>query len=133
MQCAAVSSKSLCLCKLLSAGTVKPKHLTCCDITQGDRDSTQLKLEDTLEQLSESREMYERTLLEQQAHSKTKDAIALEEKTKELSQLKATLDQYVHVIWFIQCRFRHSHALLMCRAAISCRHLTHELDPGIAD
>ena len=60
---------------------------------QGDRDSTQIKLEDTLQQLAESREMYERTLLEQQAHSKTKDAIALEEKTKELSQLKATLDQ----------------------------------------
>lgn len=60
---------------------------------QGDRDSTQLKLEDTLQQLSESREVHERTLLEQQAHSKTKDAIALEEKTKELSQLKATLDQ----------------------------------------
>lgn len=60
---------------------------------QGDRDSTQLKLEDTLQQLIESREVHERTLLEQQAHSKTKDAIALEEKTKELSQLKATLDQ----------------------------------------
>lgn len=60
---------------------------------QGDRDSTQLKLEDTLQQLTESREVHERTLLEQQAHSKTKDAIALEEKTKELSQLKATLDQ----------------------------------------
>ena len=60
---------------------------------QGDRDGTQLKLEDTLQQLTESREVHERTLLEQQAHSKTKDAIALEEKTKELSQLKATLDQ----------------------------------------
>ena len=60
---------------------------------QGDRDSTQLKLEDTLQQLIESREVHERTLLEQQAHSKTKDAIALAEKTKELSQLKATLDQ----------------------------------------
>lgn len=60
---------------------------------QGDRDSTQLKLEDTLQQLTESREVHERTLLEQQAHSKTQDAIALEEKTKELSQLKATLDQ----------------------------------------
>ena len=62
-------------------------------LAQGDRDSTQLKLEDTLQQLTESREVHERTLLEQQAHSKTKDAIALEEKTKELSQLKATLDQ----------------------------------------
>ncbi len=60
---------------------------------QGDRDSTQLKLEDTVEQLAESREMHERTLLEQQAHSKTQDAIALEEKTKELAQLKSTLDQ----------------------------------------
>ena len=37
--------------------------------------------------------MHERTLLEQQAHSKTKDAIALEEKTKELAQLKSMLDQ----------------------------------------
>lgn len=61
--------------------------------SQGDHDATQLKLEDTLQQLTESREVHERTLLEQQAHSKTKDAIALEEKTKELSQLKATLDQ----------------------------------------
>lgn len=46
-----------------------------------------------MQQLAESREMHERTLLEQQAHSKTKDAIALEGKTKELAQLKATLDQ----------------------------------------
>ena len=60
---------------------------------QGDRDSTQLKLEDTLQQLAESRELHERTVLEQQAHSKTKDAQALEEKAKELAQLKATLDQ----------------------------------------
>ena len=60
---------------------------------QGHRDSTQQKLEDTAQQLAESREMHERTLLEQQAHSKTKDAQALEDKTKELAQLKATLDQ----------------------------------------
>lgn len=60
---------------------------------QADRDSAQLKLEDSQHQLAASRDMHERTLLEQQANSKTKDAQALEEKTKELAQLKASLDQ----------------------------------------
>lgn len=60
---------------------------------QGDRDSTQLKLEDTVKQLAESREVHERTVLEQQATSKTKDAVALEEKTKELNQLRASLEE----------------------------------------
>ncbi|DBA71002.1 TPA: hypothetical protein ACH3X2_011436 [Trebouxia sp. C0005] len=78
----------------LSEVKLSNEHLTAdLNMTMGDRDSTQLKLEDIVEQLAESREMYERTLLEQQAHSKTKDAVALEEKTKELAQLKSTLDQ----------------------------------------
>ncbi|KAL3138442.1 hypothetical protein ABBQ32_006233 [Trebouxia sp. C0010 RCD-2024] len=78
----------------LSEVKLNCEHLTAdLNMTMGDHDATQLKLEDTLQQLTESREVHERTLLEQQAHSKTKDAIALEEKTKELSQLKATLDQ----------------------------------------
>lgn len=78
----------------LSEVKLNCEHLTAdLNMTTGDRDSTQIKLEDTLQQLTESREVHQRTLLEQQAHSKTKDAIALEEKTKERAQLKVTLDQ----------------------------------------
>lgn len=60
---------------------------------QGDRDSAQLKLEDAMKQLAESKEVHERTVMEQQATAKTKDAVALEEKAKELTQLRANLDE----------------------------------------
>ena len=52
-----------------------------------------MKLEDTAKQLADSREQHDRTVLEQQANFKTKDATALEEKAKELTQLKAALDE----------------------------------------
>lgn len=64
-----------------------------CVTAQGDRDSTQLKLEDTVKQLAESRDVHERTVMEQQATSKTRDAVALEEKAKELIQLRASLEE----------------------------------------
>ncbi|KAL3143105.1 hypothetical protein ABBQ38_003378 [Trebouxia sp. C0009 RCD-2024] len=105
-------------------------------VKQGDRDATQLKLEDTLQQLTESREVHERTLLEQQAHSKTKDAIALEEKTKELSQLKATLDQDRERL---EAKYREQLDALTSRAGDldtenrQLRSLKYELDSKVSE
>ncbi|KAK9808849.1 hypothetical protein WJX72_005003 [[Myrmecia] bisecta] len=63
------------------------------DLTQNEKQSVEQCLKETEQQLSSTKEAHEKHLMEYQANTKTRDAVALQERTRELNKLKETLDR----------------------------------------
>ncbi|KXZ47486.1 hypothetical protein GPECTOR_35g924 [Gonium pectorale] len=104
--------------------------------TQEDRDHGSIQLAQCRQQLAELREQYDKHLLEVQAHAKTAQASAHEERLREKAQLK---DQYERERSDLETRFRDQIAGLNTRLGEldtenrKLREIKYELDTKVSE